>query len=131
MKRQKRKFLRLSLKLQEADLVKKPITFKRGQTFSFIFVMELPEAFPERFFENWRITCQLRKERTKTPSGHIADIPIMWVNEERTAFLVHHSITEDWALGRADLDILLESSGGHKLRTQTVPFIIKQDVTHD
>lgn len=112
-------------------MITKPITFKRGNTFAYIFSLELPEGFSPKFFEHWVPTAQLRKERSRGCAPPIADISCYWVNEDYTALFVYHKLTGDWPLGRNDLDILLTAPGGYETRTQTIPFIFRTEVTHD
>lgn len=108
-------------------MIEKPIPFKRGSTFSFLF--RIATYIEPNMFPGWKLTAQLRKEGSNSINSHIADINVTFADKETTVFFAHHSLTDKWPLGYASLDIVLESPSGHRLATQTVPFHIVQDVT--
>ena len=106
----------------------KPIQFKRGSTFSLMF--RIPDRFAAGFFRNWRITAQLRKERNDGPNGLIADIGCFWGDPTTaTRVVLNHMLTDKWPLGNAEMDILLTSPDGQRVRTKTIPVTIQRGIT--
>lgn len=108
--------------------ITRAITFKRGQTFSYVF--RIPEKFSPGFFADWAISAQIRKARNTSPSGIIADINASWIDGPyENVLLLYNQSSDDWDLGDAEVDIRFESTGGHVIRTQTVPFTIVHEIT--
>lgn len=107
---------------------REPVVFKRGSTFSYLF--KIPENIPEEFFKDWIVSAQLRREKSEANNGILADINTLWVDGSKSkVLLLYHSMTDKWNLGPAELDILFESTGGHKIRSNTIPFIISRGIT--
>lgn len=105
-----------------------PIQFKRGSTFSRMFI--IPDRFEAGFFKNWSIRAQLRKEKNDGPNGLIADIGCFWGDPKTaTRVVLHHSLTDKWPLGNAEMDILFTSVDGSRVRTSTIPVIIQRGIT--
>jgi hypothetical protein len=106
----------------------KPIAFKRGSTFSFMF--QVPANIPDGFFSGWLPTAQLRKAKNDLPNGLIADMECYW-NTEVTArhIIVRNTLTDNWPLGVMDLDIRLNSVNGETIMTQTQQFNIIRGVS--
>ncbi|AXH72052.1 MAG: hypothetical protein [Podoviridae sp. ctda_1] len=107
----------------------KPVTFKRGSTFAFMF--QIPAEVPAGFFRNWVPKAQLRKARSSTAKGLIADLECYW-NDPTTGrhIIVRQLTTDDFPLGDAELDIRLESATGETIQTATIPFVIARGITH-
>lgn len=106
----------------------KPIAFKRGTTFS--FVVEIPSSFEDGFFNTWVTKAQVRKERNDQESGLIANLATFWVDAQSSRQLaLHHHLTDKWPLGHAEVDVLLISPEGQRLRTSTILFNIEREIT--
>lgn len=106
----------------------KPIIFKRGSTFSMMFA--IPDRFEAGFFKDWFIKAQIRKEKNDGPNGLIADIGCFWGDPlTATRVVLHHSLTDKWPLGNAEMDILFESVDGSRVRSSTIPVIIQRGIT--
>lgn len=106
----------------------KPVPFKRGTTFS--FVLAIPSTIVDGFFLDWDVKAQIRKERNNTPTGLIADLSTMWVDEETTRSLaLAYSNTDGWPLGIAEVDVLFVSPTGQRLRSETMVFSIEREIT--
>ena len=102
--------------------------FKRGSTFAFMFA--IPSELPNGYFKNWVPTAQLRQAMNSLPSGLIANLSCFWADPTTTRYLiVHHSLTNKWALGNAEMDILFQSSSGEKLPSTTALFNIQRGIT--
>lgn len=106
-----------------------PITpFKRGTTFSFMFV--IPDVLPNGFFKTWLPTAQIRKAMNSRPDGLIANLACFWADPATTRYLIlHHSLTDKWAIGNAEIDVLFQSASGEQLRSTTGMFNIQRGIT--
>lgn len=106
----------------------KPVPFKRGTTFS--FVLDTPSSIVDGFFLDWDVKAQIRKERNNTPAGLIANLSIMWVDEETTRNLtLSYNNTDSWPLGIAEVDVLFVSPTGQRMRSETMVFSIDRQIT--
>lgn len=104
------------------------IPFKRGSTFAFMFA--IPPEIPNGFFKTRLPTAQIRKAMNSRPDGLIANIACFWADPASTRYLIfHHSLTDKWPIGNAEMDVLFESSSGEKLRTTTAIFNIQRGIT--
>lgn len=104
------------------------VPFKAGSTFSFMF--KIPDNIPDGYFSDWALSAQLRKKGNSMPSGLIAYISCYWLNKEESRYVgFFHNLTEDWPKGIAELDVLLTSPSGQKVRSNTVLFNIQRGVT--
>lgn len=114
---------------KETDMAPTPIIpFKRGSTFAFMFAV--PENMPNGFFKTRLPSAQIRKAMNSRPDGLIANIACFWADPATTRYLiVHHSLTDKWPLGNAEMDILFESATGEKLRSTTALFNIQRGIT--
>ena len=106
----------------------KPVSFKRGTTFS--FVVEIPSSFEDGFLSTWLTKAQVRKERNDQQSGLIANLATFWVDQESSRQLaLHHHLTDKWPLGLAEVDVLFISPEGQRMRTSTILFNIEREIT--
>jgi hypothetical protein len=106
----------------------KPVVFKRGTTFS--FVVRIPSEFEDGFFTNWVTKAQVRKEKNDQDTGLIANLATVWVDSTLSRELaLHHHLTDKWPLGNAEVDVLMISPEGQRLRTSTILFNIVREIT--
>lgn len=102
--------------------------FKRGSTFA--FTLKIPDNIPNGFFKSWVPTAQLRKEKNSSPAGLIAQIECFWADPSTTRYLViYHGMSSGWPVGRAEFDVLFQSSAGEKIRSTTKIFNIERGIT--
>ena len=105
-----------------------PTSFKRGQTFSFMF--EIPEAIEDGMLKEYIPTAQIRKKGNSGKLGHIGDINCYWADPDTNRLLVmYHNDTGAWPLGLAELDVLFTGTGGTSFRSNTVDFKIERGIT--
>lgn len=104
------------------------INFKRGSTFSFMFAV--PVEVPDGFFRNWVPKAQLRKSRSDTDRGLVADLECYWNDEVKARQIIVRQLTTDhWPLGEMELDIRLESASGEHIQTSTIIIKIERGIT--
>ncbi|UZV39835.1 hypothetical protein [Xanthomonas virus PB119] len=105
------------------------ICFKRGSTFAFMF--DVPAEVADGFFRNWVPKAQLRKARSDTARGLIADLECYWNNEVTARQIIVRQLnTDHYPLGEAELDIRLESASGEAIQTSTINIKIERGITH-
>ncbi|QYW01912.1 minor tail protein [Stenotrophomonas phage Piffle] len=105
------------------------LNFKRGSTFAFVF--SVPAEVPDGFFRNWVPKAQLRKARTDTSRGLVADLDCFWDNDVKARLIhVRQLVTDDWPLGEMELDIRLESVNRETIQTSTITIKIERGITH-
>ena len=105
-----------------------PIEFKRGSTFS--YVLALPAQYQNGFFASWFPSAQIRKARNNQSNGLIADMSAFWLSEnDHSKVSVYHSLTEQWPVGLAEMDILFTSVNGEKIYSNTLLFEIVGNIT--
>lgn len=106
----------------------KPVVFKRGSTFA--FAVRVPSSFEDGFFTNWVVKAQLRKEKNDQENGLIANLAPVWLDSELSRDLaIYHYLTDKWPLGIAEMDVLLISPEGQKIKTNTIVFSIERGIT--
>lgn len=105
------------------------ICFKRGSTFAFMF--DVPAEVPDGFFRNWVPKAQLRKSRSDTARGLIADLSAYWNDQVKARQIIVRQLeTDHFPLGECELDIRLESASGETIQTSTIMFKIERGITH-
>ena len=109
-------------------MVTPPVDFKRGATFSFMF--SLPASADLTIYKGCRLRAQIRKARNDLPSGKIADLAVFWLDPTKSNKIVlHHSHTERWALGHAEIDVQFITPDGVIVPSKTMVFNITLIIT--
>ncbi len=104
------------------------ISFKRGQTFS--ISVAVPSIIADGALAGWIPSAQIRKANNGSPSGLITALSSYWDNPATTRNIhLYHNLTEDWPLGKAEVDVLFTSPGGEKLYSETLEFTIERGIT--
>ena len=108
--------------------LEQPRVFKRGPDLNLILV--LPSYVPAAYFSDYTGTAQLRRYKDDSEAGIIAEITFTWINPvDARAFTLTHSGTDEWPLGLAELDVILENSVGSKVGTATILLRIERSIT--
>jgi hypothetical protein len=92
---------------------REPRIFKRGPDFNLTLV--LPSYVTPNHFADYTGTAQIRRYKDDSEDGFIADVDFEWV--------------EEWPLGLAELDIMLEDPDGKKVGTATIFLKIERTIT--
>lgn len=89
--------------------------------------MLVPSNFYNESYINCRLQAFMYKRGGSLPSDKIAEISAQWSKQEKIPLIVlFHNLTGNWALGKAELRILMTTPEGHKTFSNTSFYNIVQ-----
>ena len=91
--------------------------------------MTLPENIEDNYFATWQALSQLRKAGNYQKGGLIAELDFKWIGPRQ--FVLSSNDTDNWPIGRAQLDVLFTSNTGRRLRTKKLTVHITHGITTD
>lgn len=100
--------------------------FKAGDTFDYSGEVDMVDGAGDPVdMTNWIVGSRVRFP----DASRVVDLTAEWIGGGFTHVRLHHSATDDWPPGPADIDVEFTAPGGTIISTETVRFTVLEDLS--